>query len=95
DSTGFKITHASQYYTERTGTRRKYAKLSIGADVLQQIICTINNVDKIQSAYFMLLKGKDEQTSAKTCGIAGSNTHIIAVTSNTFISVYSCNALPF
>jgi hypothetical protein len=26
DSTGFKITHASQYYTERTGTRRKYAK---------------------------------------------------------------------
>ncbi|HEY9492775.1 MAG TPA: IS5 family transposase [Nitrososphaeraceae archaeon] len=41
DSTGFKITHASQYYTERTETRRKYAKLSIGADVLQQIICTI------------------------------------------------------
>ena len=41
DSTGFKITHASQYYTERTGTRRKHAKLSIGADVLQQIICTI------------------------------------------------------
>jgi hypothetical protein len=41
DSTGFKITHASQYYTERTGLRRKYAKLSIGADVLQQIICTI------------------------------------------------------
>ena len=39
--TGFKITHASQYYTERTGMRRKYAKLSIGADVLQQIICTI------------------------------------------------------
>ena len=37
DSTGFKITHASQYYTERTGLRRKYAKLSIGADVLQQI----------------------------------------------------------
>jgi hypothetical protein len=41
DSTGFKITHASQYYTERAGLRRKYAKLSIGADVLQQIICTI------------------------------------------------------
>ena len=41
DSTGFKITHASQYYTEGTGMRRKYAKLSIGADVLQQIICTI------------------------------------------------------
>ena len=41
DSTGFKITHASQYYAERTSMRRKYAKLSIGADVLQQIICTI------------------------------------------------------
>jgi len=39
--TGFKITHASQYYTERTGLRRKYAKLSIWADVLQQIICNI------------------------------------------------------
>jgi hypothetical protein len=41
DSTGFKITHASQYYTERAGMRRKYARLSIGADMLQQIICTI------------------------------------------------------
>jgi Transposase DDE domain len=41
DSTGFKITHASQYHTERTGYRREYAKLSIGADVLQQIICSI------------------------------------------------------
>lgn len=41
DSTGFKIIPSSQYYTERTQTRRKYAKLSIGADVLQQIICTI------------------------------------------------------
>ncbi|MGA9168704.1 MAG: transposase [Nitrososphaeraceae archaeon] len=31
-----------QYYTDRTGYRRKYAKLSIGADViLQQIICTV------------------------------------------------------
>ena len=37
DSTGFKITHASQYYyTDRTELRRKYAKLSIGADVLLQ-----------------------------------------------------------
>ena len=41
DSTGFKMTHASQYYTERTAARRKYTKLSIGADVLQQIICSI------------------------------------------------------
>jgi hypothetical protein len=35
------MTHASQYYTERIGFRRKYANLSIGADVLLQIICTI------------------------------------------------------
>ena len=43
DSTGFKVTHASQYYTERERDklRRKYAKLSIGADILQQIICNI------------------------------------------------------
>jgi hypothetical protein len=44
DSTGFKLTRTSQYYTDRTdrtGYRRKYAKLSIGADVLKQIICTI------------------------------------------------------
>ena len=42
DSTGFKVTHASsQYYTKRSNPRRIYAKLSIGADVLQQIICNI------------------------------------------------------
>jgi hypothetical protein len=42
DSPGFKVTYASQYYTERTEIekRRKYAKLSIGAEVLQQIRCT-------------------------------------------------------
>jgi hypothetical protein len=40
DLTGFKIILASQYSTHRIGLRRKYAKLSIGADVLQQIICT-------------------------------------------------------
>ena len=54
DSTGYKITRASQYYTERTELRRKHAKFSIGADVLQQIICNIrirraprrhNNID--------------------------------------------------
>ncbi|MBV9669149.1 MAG: hypothetical protein JO327_13605 [Nitrososphaeraceae archaeon] len=41
--TGFNITHASQYYyTERAKLRRrKYAKLSIGADVLKQIIYNI------------------------------------------------------
>src|SRR5438067_7314956 len=41
DSYGFKATHASQYYAERIKLRRKYIKLSLAADVLQQIICTI------------------------------------------------------
>jgi hypothetical protein len=41
DSTGFKVTYASQYYTKRSNIRMKYAKLCIGADVLQQIICNI------------------------------------------------------
>jgi hypothetical protein len=43
DSTGFKITHASEYYTSRAKLKRrkKYAKLSIGVDVLKQIICNI------------------------------------------------------
>ena len=42
DSTGFKATHASQYYTKRTKLRkRKYIKLSLAAEVLKQIICTI------------------------------------------------------
>jgi hypothetical protein len=41
DATGFKITHASEYYTIKTRLRKKYAKLSMGADVLKQIICTV------------------------------------------------------
>ena len=41
DSTEFKITRTLQYYTDQTGFKRKYAKLSIEADVLQQIICNI------------------------------------------------------
>ena len=42
DSTGFKITNASQYYyAKRIGLRRKYVKLSVSADVLLQLICTI------------------------------------------------------
>ena len=41
DATGFKITHASEYYTNRAKLRKKYAKLSIGVDVLKQIICKI------------------------------------------------------
>jgi hypothetical protein len=42
DATGFKITHASEYYARRAKLRKKYTKLSIGADVLKQIICNIN-----------------------------------------------------
>jgi hypothetical protein len=41
DSSGLKATHASQYYTERANLRRKYIKLSLGTDLLKQIICTI------------------------------------------------------
>jgi hypothetical protein len=43
DSSGFKATHTSEYYAERVKLkrRRKYIKLSLAADVLQQIICTI------------------------------------------------------
>lgn len=47
DSSGFKPTHASQYYTERSSSssssrlRKKWIKLSFGADMLKQIICTI------------------------------------------------------
>ena len=41
DSSGFKVTKASQYYTDRTKLRKKYVKLSLGADMLQQIICKI------------------------------------------------------
>ena len=38
----YKIIHASEYYTSRAKLRRKkYAKLSIGADVLQHIVCSI------------------------------------------------------
>jgi hypothetical protein len=41
DSTGFKPTNASQYYTYRARLRKKWVKLSIGADMLKQIICKI------------------------------------------------------
>jgi hypothetical protein len=57
DSTGFKITYASQYYTERTGLRRKYAKLSIGADVLQQIICNIR-ISELQQDMIIQILGQ-------------------------------------
>jgi hypothetical protein len=41
DSSGFKPSHASQYYTERSRLRKKWIKLSVGADMSKQIICTV------------------------------------------------------
>lgn len=41
DSSGFKSSHSSQYYSERARLRKKWIKLSVGADVLKQIICSI------------------------------------------------------
>jgi hypothetical protein len=42
DSTRFKLKDASEYHTERAKLRRrKYTKLSIGVDLLQQIVCNI------------------------------------------------------
>ena len=41
DATWSKITHVAKYYVNRAKLRKKYAKLSIGADVLKQIICKI------------------------------------------------------
>jgi hypothetical protein len=41
DSSGFKPTHASHYYAERAKLRRRWIKLSIGGDMLQQVICII------------------------------------------------------
>ena len=42
DSSGFKATNSSQYYTDKARLRKKYLKLSLGAEeVLYQIICVI------------------------------------------------------
>jgi hypothetical protein len=41
DASGFNPTHASQYYTERAELRRGWVKLSIGGDMLKQVICAI------------------------------------------------------
>jgi Transposase DDE domain len=41
DSSGFKITNASQYYTDKVKIREKYLKLSLSADMLFQLICII------------------------------------------------------
>jgi hypothetical protein len=41
DSSGFKVTKASHYYTDKSKLRNKYLKLSLSADLLSQIICTV------------------------------------------------------
>jgi len=41
DSSGFKVTKASHYYTDKAKLRNKYLKLSLSADLLSQIICTV------------------------------------------------------
>jgi hypothetical protein len=41
DSSGFKVTKASHYYTDKAKLRNKYLKLSLSADLLSQIICTL------------------------------------------------------
>jgi len=41
DASGFKSSNASSYYTDRTGIRKKYIKLSIGAELREQIACSL------------------------------------------------------
>jgi DDE family transposase len=41
DSSGFKLSNASQYYTDKVNLHSKYLKLSTGVEVLCQIICSI------------------------------------------------------
>ncbi len=36
DASGFRSSNASSYYTDRTGIRKKYIKLSIGAELREQ-----------------------------------------------------------
>lgn len=41
DASGFKSSNASSYYTDRTGIRKKYIKLSIGAELREQVACSL------------------------------------------------------
>jgi hypothetical protein len=43
DSSEFKTTNASQYYTYKAKIPKKYVKLSVSADVLFQLICNYQN----------------------------------------------------
>ncbi len=41
DASGFKSSNASSYYTDRAGIRKKYIKLSMGAELREQIACSL------------------------------------------------------
>jgi hypothetical protein len=41
DSSGFKLSNASQYYKDKVNLHKKYLKLSTGVEVLSQIVCSI------------------------------------------------------
>ncbi len=41
DASGFKSSNASSYYTDRVGIRKKYIKLSMGAELREQIACSL------------------------------------------------------
>jgi hypothetical protein len=41
DSSGFKLSNASQYYTDKVNLHKKYLKLSTAVEVLSQIVCSI------------------------------------------------------
>lgn len=41
DSSGFRSSNASSYYTDRACVRKKYIKLSIGAELREQIACAL------------------------------------------------------
>ncbi len=41
DASGFRSSNASSYYTDRAGIRKKYIKLSIGAELREQIACAL------------------------------------------------------
>ncbi len=41
DASGFRSSNASSYYTDRVGIRKKYVKLSIGAELREQIACAL------------------------------------------------------
>ena len=41
DASGLRSSNTSSYYTDRTGIRKKYIKLSIGAELKEQVVCSL------------------------------------------------------